>query len=213
MGKSICDAVVGPTPDIVATSSFRVMKLTGRVYKLVYKACDLTRWSHGLTRLSRVRLNRRGRGDAFYYMVPHSPHANLRKWVRFESQSECRRNPITSNTTADLSEILAWSGFQRGKQVLPLVWARSMSHNTKVIRTKRMKMNDADESKMNNGLDYWSGNSDVEPDLLEDMGLSILDDKSENRPDNFLPLKLWYFMVVFIGFLGQGPNYLVLTGL
>nr|CAD7429259.1 unnamed protein product [Timema monikensis] len=55
-------------------------------------------------------------------------------------------------------------------------------------RTKRMKMNDADESKMNNGLDRWSGNSDVEPDLLEDMGLSILDDKSENRPDNFPPL-------------------------
>ncbi|CAG2057036.1 unnamed protein product, partial [Timema podura] len=69
-----------------------------------------------------------------------------------------------------------------------------------------MKMNDADESKMNNGLDYWSGNSDVEPDLLEDMGLSILDDKSENRPDNFPPL--------FIGFLGQGPNYLIVsTGL
>nr|CAD7459710.1 unnamed protein product [Timema tahoe] len=56
------------------------------------------------------------------------------------------------------------------------------------VLTKRMKMNDADESKMNNGLDYWSGNSDVEPDLLEDMGLSILDDKSENRPDNFPPL-------------------------
>nr|CAD7266020.1 unnamed protein product [Timema shepardi] len=56
-------------------------------------------------------------------------------------------------------------------------------------RTKRTKMNDAEESKMNNGLDRWSGNSDVEPDLLEDMGLSILDDKSENRPDNFPPLK------------------------
>nr|CAD7407407.1 unnamed protein product [Timema cristinae] len=55
-------------------------------------------------------------------------------------------------------------------------------------RTKRMKMNDGDESKMNNGLDRWSGNSDVEPDLLADMGLSILDDKSENRPDNFPPL-------------------------
>nr|CAD7202635.1 unnamed protein product [Timema douglasi] len=57
-------------------------------------------------------------------------------------------------------------------------------------RTKRTKMNDADESKMNNGLDRWSGNSDVEPDLLEDMGLSILDDKSENRPDNFPPLEV-----------------------